>query len=242
MFISNKEAEDRLKDGRNIFRDKDVAPSPPGSPTSPSDSRDVRVNKIAEDQAAIELLKQRRQKLSNEEAAISLDHLDHLLSPRIKSRPYTDLNVQAAIAETALVLGDTKTSRIFDRSYSQADRYAHGKTNDFGIEKPELKSRLVQIKERLAEKAADKLDATMNALTPQKISEIKRATNLSRVAKDMASVMDKCSENRDNEGAGVHFHIYRPETVTEKIYETVTVGPAIIDVDSASPQTNISNK
>jgi hypothetical protein len=241
MFISNKEAQDRLNDGRNIFRDSPSASDPASSaPTSGSSAgwREQKAERLRQEQADIEQARARRTELANEDSTISLSHLDMLLSPHVRSKPYTNIETQAAIAETALVLGPTMAGALFDREHQQPRRMAEGYTSGFdhdaGRPKPELVTRLAQIKERLAEKAANKLDATMNALTPQKISAVKRATNLSKIAKDMAAVMDKCSEHKDNEGAGVHFHIYRPESVPETIYETVQVGPKVIDVPSAS--------
>jgi hypothetical protein len=236
MFISNKEAEDRLRDDRNIFRDGDAITRPSGVPATSNQSRLQRIEKLREEQELIDQAKARRAQLDNEDSTISLSHLDSLLSPRIKSKPYTNPDVQAAVAETALVLGASMAGAIFDRDSQQPRRMSHGFTNGFdgdaGIPSPALVSRLTRIKERLAEKAADKIDAAMEALTPQKISSIKRATNLAKVAKDMSSVMEKCEPKKDAEGAGVHFHIYRPEASPVSKYETVTVGPKVIDVGS----------
>ena len=70
-------------------------------------------------------------------------------------------------------------------------------------------------------------DLTLDALSSSKIGDIKRATNLSKVAKDMAVILDKCTENKDDNRGGVHFHIFVPDPVDATRYPTVTVGPVL---------------
>lgn len=234
MFISQREADERLRDDRNLFRDPEavvrpveiinpeiIEPEPARSPNSPhKDMRDA------------------------DDSDLSLSNLDRLLSPRLhRSKPYTNIDDQAAIAETAILIGPRQTGYIFDRSAGQEEKMSRGFTSGQAVfdhaPKPELVSRISQIKERLAEKAADKLDSTLNALTPSKIGEIKRATNLSKVAKDMAVILDKCTEHKDQDRAGAVFHIFRPEIVQENYYTTVQVGPSL---PSGSAESRSSNK
>jgi hypothetical protein len=238
MFISEREARERLEDKSNIFRDPSIpiplegydsvliettVDSVGGKKQSSRDvvsSRDGEKDSIPDDKGP----------------AISLSHLDSLINPKLNGRAHYmgQLENQVAIGETALILGPTRTSHLMGLGTEQTRAYREGLTTQTeGIAgtvntiKPELRKRLTIVKERLAEQAAHRLGLTLDALSPDKISSIKRATNISKVAKDMASILEKCTEKEKVDTGGVHFHVYRPEMHNEMNYTTVNVGPAI---------------
>jgi hypothetical protein len=87
------------------------------------------------------------------------------------------------------------------------------------------------MKDRLAIKAGKRLSATLRLLSDEKLENVTKASELSAIAKDMATVMDKVSPKEAVDAGGVHFHIWAPETSESSEYETVEVGAApTIDV------------
>lgn len=223
MFISKREAEERLSENRNIFREPPSSHND-ASATDATDTSDARQDVSME--TPDEVIEQHQD--------LGLAQLDNLLHPRIHGRAnYRNrLESQVAIAQTELIIGDTKTSQTFGLSLPQTYAYTRGLRSTADITnhtppKPELTSRINKIKEELAEKAAARLDETLNALSASKIAEIKRATNLSKVAKDMAVILDKCTDTKEEGGKGVHFHIFVPDPVDVDRYPIVNVGPKL---------------
>jgi hypothetical protein len=223
MFISKREAEERLAEDRNIFR----SPADSASSAARKDDDIETPDEVDECGTVQEQHQEQHQDLG-------LAQLDNLLHPRIHGRAnYRNrLESQVAIAQTELIIGDTKTSQTFGLSLPQTYAYTRGLRSTADITnhtppKPELTSRINKIKEELAEKAAARLDETLNALSASKIAEIKRATNLSKVAKDMAVILDKCTDTKEEGGKGVHFHIFVPDPVDVDRYPIVNVGPKL---------------
>jgi hypothetical protein len=147
--------------------------------------------------------------------------------------------IQAAIGETSLLVGPKIAGALFDRSLPQTMAYegAHGHWKSMvgaesGPPKPELVERLDAFKEKLAYAAGRVLAKTLDNLDADKIDRMKKATNISRVAKDMAVIMDKVSKNNNDEGA-VHFHIHRPEIRSVNDYNTVRINTGTV-IDSSS--------
>jgi hypothetical protein len=260
MFISRREAEERLAEDRNIFRDPSQPALQDESDCDPEQQIESH-DDVGGDDAIVKrsakgttvhrqsgITQSRAGKAGTESeseetdsSSLSLAQLDSLLHPRINGRAnYRGrLESQVAIAETSLIIGQTKTHRVFDLSEPQTQAYTRGLSSTSDITsgtppKPELIKRINKIKEQLAEKAAARLDLTLEAMSATKISEIKRATNLSKVAKDMAVILDKCTDTKEDGRGGVHFHIYRPEPALELAYPTVTVGPKLEGIPSVS--------
>lgn len=256
MFISKREAEERLSEDRNIFRDPSSATSVNNSSGARRDDGDSLSESECEDDlqtevetpevGGVDAIGRMNGKAgasltsegSSDKTSLSLSQLDDLLHPRIHGRAQYrgKLESQVAIAQTELIIGQTATSRAFQLSDSQTVAYSRGlrSTGDITTHtppKPELTSRINKIKEELAEKAAARLDLTLDALSASKIGEIKRATNLSKVAKDMAVILDKCTENKEDSSKGVHFHIFVPDPVDIDRYPIVNVGPAVSSTD-----------
>lgn len=138
-------------------------------------------------------------------------------------------DVQAAIGQTSLIVGPRVAGSLFDRSVPQTSAYegGHGRWRDsVGAEKrepkPELVEKLSAFKEKLAYAAGRVLETSLDNLDEEKIKRMKKATSISKVAKDMAVIMDKVSKSDGNEQS-VHFHIYRPDMRSVNAYETVKI-------------------
>ena len=223
MFISKKEAEERLKADRNLFREVSAADSPLADAIDAPEEAESGIEPVES--------KEEHTKVSIK----ALSHLDSLINParpdrkgRPRARYVNNLEAQAAIAETGIILGSGKAASVFELSNAQAGAYgASYRTSNKDQKnafKPELDLEISKIKTALAHKAADRLDLTLEALSEEKIAGIESAVNLARVAKDMAVIIEKCSEKESTHDGGVHFHIYRPEMQSESAYDTITVG------------------
>lgn len=239
MFISKEAAEARLRGDRNLFRGVN-SPSVPSeikhdTPVLPEESQTLEEEEYEVNDAEGEI--ELSGSLDQPEEAISLPHLDELLHPRVNGRANYKgkLESQVAIGETALILGRAQTARTFQLSPAQTEAYGLG-LGDVPRNDPdrqpvnpnhELKRRHNEVKQRLAAKAAARLDLTLEALTPTKLAGIKRATNISKVAKDLAVIMEKCSDVEKTDAQTVHFHVYQPEMNVENNYQTVNVGPTL---------------
>lgn len=139
-------------------------------------------------------------------------------------------DLQATVGLTADLIGNKEAGAMFGLSHDHTSGLSNGQASGaerggYAAENKELKSRLGQMKNDLALKAADKLDSALDALSDTKITSIKHATNIARVAKDMAVIIDKVTKDNSRE-EGIHFHLYRPEMKTVQNYGTVHLNAA----------------
>lgn len=161
-----------------------------------------------------------------------LKHLDGLLQPGKPghhpnaSRYKGHIDAQVAIGETELILGAAHAAPLFGLQDQQTARYGDGTTNVLRPN-PVVKKRIEESKERIAQLAADRLQSTLDCLTPVKLSSIKRATNLSKVGKDMATILEKVTPKGGAGEEHVHFHIFRPEQMQVNNYQVVNLGGAV---------------
>lgn len=201
-----------------------VEPNPNGS--HPPSAAAVSIPQAEADQSSSEAdpsAQEIRQILKAVDPAVARDRSKTL---------HGNIAVQAAIGETALIVGPRIAGAIFDRSEPQTTAYREGHGHHkslYGAEKgppkPQLVERLDSFKEKLAYAAGRVLETALDNLDTDKISKMKEPVSISRVAKDMAVVMDKVSKSGTDE-AGVHFHIYRPDMKGVSAYETVKIGSA----------------
>lgn len=171
-----------------------------------------------------------------------LKELDGLLNPQARTlvHPYKyKRDAQVAIGETALILGPQAASGVFGLGPggAQAEVYSEGRQSwgsggQPGKIIPEVYQRLQKSKQDIAEKAARRLESTLDAITPEKLTAVHKVDVLARVGKDMAIILDKVSPKEGPNEGGVHFHIFRPEFKQENHYETVNLGSSVPDSGS----------
>jgi len=229
MIVSRKIAEDRLSSGRNRLRSSDV-PVP-----------DSSLQEVVDDERPAEESLDAPPATNKPELALDLSSLDKLLEHRGGYRG--QLDNQVGIAETASIIGRAGARDIFGISSSQVQAYDRGlqSTRDIthpeGNTNPELKRRVDAAKERIAELAVGKLGDTLELLTTNKLSKVGKATNLTKVGKDLAVILDKVTPRTETEkGNHVHFHVFRPPTLDVSAYKQVTIGVAsevFIDAEKA---------
>jgi hypothetical protein len=144
---------------------------------------------------------------------------------------------QVAIAETSFILGPKSTGQVFGLGPEQVSAYARGSdtggnssSNPYNRDnpRPERLARVNAVKERLALKAGLKVKKCLDLLDDEKLGGMKKATTISRVAKDMAIIMEKVSDKGKGDAGGIHFHVHRPEIRSEKTYDVIEIGAAEI--------------
>jgi len=154
-----------------------------------------------------------------------LDSLVNRTSDYFKYRG--NLEAQIGIAETALMVGCSDAGRAFNLDPSQSWAYEHSLRTPVEKEpKKELDAALKIIKQDLALKAASRLGDVLDILDGEKIKKIAKATDLARVGKDMAVILDKVSPKDQAAESGLHLHLYRPEQREAKTYDVVPVSPS----------------
>lgn len=221
MIVSSSEAKERLESERNR-----LAVSAPGSErvsdVAPA-SKDLPVPDSSEGG-------EEGQDQSKESSAFDFSELDKIIDSRPCRPSYANnLPAQRSIAQTSLLIGQTSAAHIFGNSVPQVHAYenglqssaqiTNGKPVTSGIDKI-----VKELKQELALKAATRLGEVLDVLDGDRIKRVKRATDLARVGKDMAVILDKVSPREDHMQGGVHFHIIKPETAPISDYKVIEVG------------------
>lgn len=132
--------------------------------------------------------------------------------------------LREVIAEEA-ILGDNKsTAEAFGVSQSSVSAYMRGVTSTANYNS---KKKAVTARERIAQRAQSKVMAALRNITPDKLANVEKVTDLATIAKDMANVFDKLSpKDKTEEKPQVHVHFYRPEQKQIDDYEVIDVTPA----------------
>lgn len=219
MFMSEDEALERLNSARNLFSDR-ISSSPPIS----SSETAAIVPELVEDDEEFEL--PCLTDLDNLDDLINEGHKASHVSPDGRQRAHYKgcRESQKAIGEVSALLGPTQASSLFGASIPQTFAYGEGQrsSNEAMGEIPELKVHLGQVKMQIAMTASRRLRRIVKAITPKKIDAITSPIELTRMGKDMATIVDKMSP-RDLSDLGATLHIYRPETQNVNQYNIVNV-------------------
>lgn len=246
MFIKRAQADARLSDKNNLLRRPDARRD-----SCETTDEDERLAEEALHGVKPEATRQEKPDSSQGDGEIAesitdeprvkdelpiLKELDDLLNPHAHSvrNPYRgNRDSQVAIGETAIILGPKVASSIFGLGPegTQAEAYSEGKAGwgdgRGGKVIPEVWQRLQKSKQNIAEKAASRLESTLDAITPGKLKAINKVETLARVGKDMAIIIEKVTPKETGPDGGVHFHIFRPEFKQENHYETVTLASSV---------------
>lgn len=245
MFISEQEARDRISSSENILnrvrRDESgplsdadlILPTTvdPGL-TEGSDEVPVLI-----DEAIVEAVPEdARQEVRR--ASVGSATLAKLL---YGATPETTKNFgrgrrlnseeHASIGLTAALLGPAAAGRMAGVSPSFAADLREGYTSTDDRYDPDkdysrdLKRKIYEKNDVLVDLCFDRLMTTMGLMTPDMLAGVKKATDLSRIVRDLHSVVDKATPKdvQVNE-QNVHFHVYRPPVLEESAYEVTKVG------------------
>jgi hypothetical protein len=232
MFISDSEANERLKSSRNVLTviDKDGADKAgvehtqeppvivPDEVLEPEDAACSSASGIVNTPDGSLLRKMLGMKATNGRKA------------GIKNMP---VELQAAAAVTAQVTTLANSASSFGISQHHAHELKHGYTNEEsqygyvgGKEDPNkaLEKVINEQKRQVRDLAFEKLTKALGLISDDKLMAITDATKLARLSKDLSGVVDKVLPKEQGIPGGVHFHVWRPEMRTEETYDTIVVG------------------
>jgi hypothetical protein len=134
--------------------------------------------------------------------------------------------IREIVADCAINGEDVKAvSESFKVSPSSISAYKHGATSTSSYDQ----NHRVKTRDRIADKAQHKVLEALNCLTEEKIGNSK-ATEISSIAKDMASVFEKLSGkvvDNQNDGPQVHLHLYGPKQKTLDHYEVIDLNEKV---------------
>jgi hypothetical protein len=245
MFISDAELAARLSSEANLVsrlrrEDNDLIPSSFPLPEIPE------VPKVSEEEKGpisptapldpctpIEILP----------AEFSPESLDKILNPRIlkNGKEYSGrgpkglhVDEQAAIGVAAGILGTTKGSNLGDVTYASGHSFRNGYEGNHTQYDPrrgpkeELREKIIGGHGVIVDKCFNRLLATLDLLDDTKLSQVKRATELSVVAKNLSGIIASASAATqdkfvDQKEQSVHFHIMRPEPALHDDYPTINI-------------------
>lgn len=125
-------------------------------------------------------------------------------------------------------IAGVKASEIadaFDISKSSISAYKNGATSTSSYDNPdkELKSHVDSVKTEIASSARSKIIAALSHITENKLSDAK-LSEVSMIAKDMATVMEKMEGNTSKDKTVQHqVIIYAPRVRDENDYNVIDV-------------------
>src|SRR5262249_41709461 len=106
-------------------------------------------------------------------------------------------------------------------SHSSISAYKNCATSCATYNEPDkkLKNHVVNVKDRITRKATNRLNSALNALTPEKLEEVK-ARDLAGIAKDMSAIVRNMNpESEKGEEKNVQFIFFAPRMTEENDYD-----------------------
>lgn len=231
MFISEREAQERINSPENVLTriDRAVEDAPDvgeaESPITP-DALD-----FLDDILGVPTLDAG----STEPDVFAQLQLEKLLSPHKPGRKPNIRNrtteENASVALLGQVLGRKTAEEMVGVDPIHQSHLVRGYTspvdrlNPLKGPKEELLDEIARQGKTVANKAFQKLNLALDAMTPAKISAMESPVKIAQVARGMSSVIkDITPKDANLDEGGVHFHIYAPPRVSEDHYSTVEVG------------------
>lgn len=211
MFVSRKQATDRLSADENLLRPR------VDTGASATDEVEVVEGEVEDDSEEPEDIG-----LGEETVEVyktpTLSKLDALISGKPRPRSFgTRVRDSQAFAEVADILGKDVASQVLDVPESL-------KTHPVGSDKLLVERKLRRLKSTVALRTTRKLSKVVKQITDEKIETIENPLELARLGRDLATITQSMSPKEEQPDGGVHFHVYRPELKQENHYETITVG------------------
>lgn len=219
MFISKEEATARLQRGdaftpsESAKHDRVPMAPPPRAPEAEvvEDEKEDEFDELVERALAIGTESERRGS-------------GHIRGKGNQAHYANRISEQKAIADVALIAGQGVAQDLFGLSQSQAHAYERGQRSSnlqMGRD-TDLMTHVNSTKESIRKIAAKKLELALDSLTDEKISKVARATDIGRLAKDLATVHDKM-ERKDSGENAAQFHIFVPEVKQINNYNVIRI-------------------
>lgn len=230
MFISEREAQERINSPENVLtrveRAVTDAPDTPAEEPFTPDALD-----FLDDILGVPTLDAG----STEPDVFAQLQLEKLLRPHTPGRKPNIRNrtteENASVALLGQVLGRRTAEDLVGVDPIQQSHIERGYTssvdrlNPLKSPKDELLEEIARQGKTVANKAFQKLNLALDAMTPDKIKAMESPVKIAQVARGMSSVIKDVTPRDGNlDEGGVHFHIYAPPRVSEDHYSTIEVG------------------
>ena len=222
MFIDEKEAQKRLENSTRILTSIVKQPHVSGT-------REVPTQKGTIPQNGSPISHEPPNTPSEDDGGITDATLKNLLNVTPKRRGVTmSTSERATLGLAGILLGGPAAGKLLDRGSSTSHELRHGYRSQVDMyekraQDPELISKLDEQRSRVRDLAFDRLTSAVGLITHEKLAQIKDVTKLSKVSRDLVTVVDKTSPKEAAIEGGLHFHVWKPEMKTEEQYEVINV-------------------
>lgn len=225
MFVTEQEADERLKSERNLLRDGKIQIQQPSAPPADAElEKDESWPEPELDAIALPCLS----------STDSLEKLERLIASgtALENRASYKGNreAQKAIGEIDSLLGPSIASSIMGLSPSQSQAYGDGLQSAYtdtdlrpNVEIKEVKKHIELVKLDIAVKATSRLRRIMIAMNDTRIDAIQSPIVLAKVGRDVASIIEKVSPKEFADPDRGSIHIYRPESSPVNEYKIINI-------------------
>lgn len=225
MFVTEKEAEDRLSSKRNILREGGM---------EDHEVEDLGAEETEEVGEAWEDPDIDDIKLPSLSGKAALDNLEKIIADGGgvgggRAHYKMKRESQKAIGEVDLLLGGNKTGALFGLTAPQAYAYGEGKqgTDVDSIVIKEVRDHVEMVKLDIAAKAVSRLQKVMVEINGPRIEAVKDPLKLAVLGKDLAAIVEKVAPRAllDPDRGGIV--VYRPETAPVSSYNVVNINMGV---------------
>lgn len=188
MFVSKKQADERLSSARNLLNEDSAS-------AVEEDLESVR------DETTVEVVKEEIFEVP------ALSQLDALIRGDKLARPAKDPQIRAAQREVARYIGNEPTRTMMHvKALTSADP----------PEMPMVKRitkelRIKRVKDHVALRTGKVLNKVVAKITQDRIDQITNPLELGRLGRDLATIVERMGPKESASGDGFHLHVYAPE-------------------------------
>lgn len=125
------------------------------------------------------------------------------------------------------------TARSVAKDFGISKAHAHNLKNGYitrpNGKVPELLEKKHEILDEIRVKASDLIMETLGLVTPEKLRDVDKAVDLTRIAKDLSHVVEKATPEKSNVNNQTNVFVYAPGTKDLAHFDTIDVEPLEID-------------
>lgn len=119
------------------------------------------------------------------------------------------------------------TAKNVAQTFGVSEAHAHNLKNGYitrsNGKNQELLAKKKAVLTQIHDKAADLVLDALGLVTPEKLKTIEKVKDITAVAKDLATVIEKTTPDKKDNGPGMSVHIYSPGQVDLNHFETIDV-------------------
>lgn len=167
---------------------------------------------------------------SDEESAALIEEYLRVTPKRGRRHGQQNLSTEtrAMVAVTTRVAGGPAAEAAFGvgakHAYDVNQGFRGQKAREDGKRDFDLVTRTQEVIGEVHETAAERLLQAVGLVTKEKLATVNKMTDLTKVARDLASIVEKTAPRVEHDDKTVHFHVWAPPQKDEKDYEVVDVG------------------